>query len=1106
VVPSEAPADQRVADLLEGLNAPQREAVMAGDGPLLILAGAGSGKTRVLTHRIAYLVHTQRARAGEILAITFTNKAATEMRERVGLLLGHSTRAMWVMTFHSACARMLRAEAPRLGYTRTFTIYDQSDSRRLVKRCLDQIDADPKRFTPNAVQHQISDAKNKLRSAEDYAQMVEGYFEQTVAEAYKLYETELVRMNAMDFDDLLFRTVNVLELFPEVKARYNASFRHVLVDEYQDTNHAQYKLLQLIAGEHRNLAVVGDDAQCLVEGTRVTMADGSHRPIEAVEAGDLVLSSYGSGDLRAARVARTHRHDDRGSGIAITTAAGRRLVSTPEHVHFAGYRIGMSPELHTTYLQHKAGKGYRVGTPGTYVRGQRKPKMGFTQRVLHERADAAWVISTHATEADARVQEAILAAKYGLPTLPFVAWRTASANSVVGSQALVDRVFAGVDTELRGVGLLEDEGLEWTRPHHRPQTHLGRRRNLTITLCGDRRGRTPMHRIAMAGQDEEGREILEGLGLSVRPARAGSAGWRFETCMADAGALLDLVDAICAAMDVSVRSVARLGADPERKTVGFSLPFTCAASVRPGMVVFTEDGWDVVASVERVVLDRPVYDIDVENTHNFIAEGVLTHNSVYSFRGADIRNILDFQDDFPDAHVIKLEQNYRSTQTILDASNAVIAHNRAQMHKTLWTDQGAGDPVIVRELDDEYAEARYVLGEVQRLRDEGVSLAEMACLYRTNAQSRVLQDALVRADVPFQIIGGTKFYERAEVKDALSYLTLLANPADAISFTRVANSPKRGIGQTSLSRVLAHAETMGITTWDAALDPAGVPGLGTAAIRSFERFMATMQGLRERVADNVPMGDLLEAVLHDTGYLDALAAERTIEAQGRIENLEQLVEVAREFDGTHPADQDRLDLFLQETALRSDTDTRVDDGGMVTLMTLHNAKGLEYPIIFMIGMEEGVFPHSRSLDEGTLEEERRLCYVGMTRAMRSLTLTHARQRNVFGSRAYGLPSRFLREIPDELVDRESTQASWASGAGAGGAGIRPRASASWASMRSEAPASAKGDFRTGDDVLHAAFGEGVVVSTEPGGVVVIRFARDGSERKLMAEYAPLEKR
>jgi DNA helicase II / ATP-dependent DNA helicase PcrA len=739
---SAAPRDQRVADLLEGLNPPQRDAVLHGDGPLLILAGAGSGKTRVLTHRIAYLVHTQRARAGEILAITFTNKAAAEMRERVGLLLGHSTRAMWVMTFHSACARMLRQQAERLGYTSRFTIYDASDARRLVKRCLDQLDVDPKRFTPNAVAHQISDAKNKLRSADDYAEMVGSHFERTISDTYKLYESELVRMNAMDFDDLLFRMVNVLELFPEVRDQYARAFRHVLVDEYQDTNHAQYRLLQLIAGDHQNLAVVGDDAQ-----------------------------------------------------------------------------------------------------------------------------------------------------------------------------------------------------------------------------------------------------------------------------------------------------------------------------------------------------------------------------SVYSFRGADIRNILDFQKDFPDATVVKLEQNYRSTQTILDASNSVIAHNRDQMEKALWTDQGPGDPVMIRELEDEHAEGRYVLGEVQRLRDEGVSLAEIAVLYRTNAQSRVLQDALVRADVPFQIIGGTKFYERSEIKDALSYLTLLANPADAIAFTRIANSPKRGIGQTSLSRVLAHAEAMGISTWDAALDPQGVPGLGTAAVRSIGRFMDIMSGLRERVADRVPMGDLLEAILHDAGYLEALQAERTIEAQGRIENLEQLVEVAHEFDASHRAQEDRLDLFLQETALRSDTDRLSDDTGMVTLMTLHNAKGLEYPIVFMIGMEEGVFPHSRSLDEGTLEEERRLCYVGMTRAMRMLQLTHARQRNVFGSRAYGLPSRFLAEIPPEYVDRQGAQGSWGGGASAD-RGVRPRASASWASMRAatEAAADKGGGFRLGDDVLHAAFGEGVVTGTEPGGVVVIRFARDGAERKLMAEYAPLERR
>jgi DNA helicase-2/ATP-dependent DNA helicase PcrA len=596
-----------------------------------------------------------------------------------------------------------------------------------------------------------------------------------------------------------------------------------------------------------------------------------------------------------------------------------------------------------------------------------------------------------------------------------------------------------------------------------------------------------MHCLALYGRDGDGRRAVE-----------------YETSTADAGELIRVADRIEALLGTPLRSVARLGADPARVAKGFSLPFTCAGSVRPGMVMFTEDGWDVVEKVERVTLDRPVYDLDIENTHNFVAEGLLTHNSVYSFRGADITNILNFQDDFPEAKVVRLEQNYRSTQSILSAANGVIAHNRGRMGKTLWTDLGEGDPVVVRELDDEHAEARYVLGEVQRLVDEGVSLAEVAVFYRTNAQSRVLEDALVRAEVPYQVVGGTKFYERAEIKDAIAYLTVLANPADAISFTRVVNSPRRGIGQTSLSRVLQHADALGVTVWEAAEDPAAVPGLGTAAVKAFDRFMSTMASLRDRARDGVPVGDLLEAVLHDTGYLDALQAERTIEAQGRIENLQELVEVGREFDAAAERDQDRLDVFLQQVALVADADTRRDDEGLVTLMTLHNAKGLEYPIVYMIGCEEGIFPHSRSLDEGTLEEERRLCYVGMTRAMRSLTMTHARRRNVFGSAAYGLPSRFLAEIPPELVDRQGSLGGGL-GAGAGGGAIRPRAMSSWAAMRQEASSDA-GSFRLGDDVVHAAFGEGVVTATEPGGVVVVRFASDGSERKLMAEYAPLTKR
>ena len=332
---------------------------------MLILAGAGSGKTRVLTHRIAYLVATGAAKPNEILAITFTNKAASEMRDRAGLLVGGRVRAMWVMTFHSACARMLRAEAQRLGYTRQFTIYDTADSRRLIKRCLEDLGVDPKRFTPGAIAAQISDAKNKLRDADAYARMVGSFFEQTVADVFGAYERELHRSNAMDFDDLLVRAVNVLELFPEVRTRYAGGFRHVLVDEYQDTNHAQYRWLQLLAGEHRNLMVVGDDAQCLLEGTLVTMADGSECPIERISVGDVVRSAYGSGDFRGAAVTAVHRAA-RLDGIEIRTRSGRRIVSTPEHTHFAGFVLGYTPQLHMTYLMWRRDRGFRVGTSPTY--------------------------------------------------------------------------------------------------------------------------------------------------------------------------------------------------------------------------------------------------------------------------------------------------------------------------------------------------------------------------------------------------------------------------------------------------------------------------------------------------------------------------------------------------------------------------------------------------------------------------------------------------------------------------------------------------------------------------------------------------------------------
>ena len=763
---------------------------------------------------------------------------------------------MWVMTFHAACARILRADAHRLGYTRQFTIYDQADARRLIKRSLDELGVDPKRFTPGAIHAQISDAKNKLRDADAYGQMVGSFFEQTVADVYRVYERELHRMNAMDFDDLLVRAVNVLELFPEVRERYAAGFRHVMVDEYQDTNHAQYRWLQLLAGEHRNLMVVGDDAQCLVEGTPVTMADGSIRPIEQVQPGELVRSGYGSGDFWPAKVLGVHR-SVKTEGIAITTASGRRVVSTPEHVHFAGFVLGQTPQLHMTYLMWRRDRGFRIGASRTYTNGQTKPVVGVALRARGERADAAWVISTHSSEAEARYVEALASLRYEIPTLPFVArsYTGFAGRSLVGDQRLLDRLFADHDTAPGALRLLADHGLRFENPHFRPATYTKtevRRRRLAISLCGDRRGRTPMHRVALFGYDEPGRQKLEALGLAVRPARRGSHGWRYETASKDMGAIASVAERISTALgDVSICPTARLGACGA--TAANSLPFTQASAVRPGMVMFDENGgFDLVESVERVELDRAVYDLDIEHTHNFVANGIVTHNSIYGFRGADISNILEFEDTFPDAKVIKLEQNYRSTQTILDAANAVIRNNRGQKPKSLWTELGQGDPIKVRELDDEHAEARFVTGEIQRLVDEGVSRAEIAVFYRTNAQSRVLEDTLVRAEIAYQVIGGTKFYERAEIKDAIAYLTSLVNPQDVGAFTRIVNSPRRGIGSTSVSRVLAFANTMGTTVWEAAAEPEQVPGLGTPAVKALRRFMGTMQVLRERAQERRP--------------------------------------------------------------------------------------------------------------------------------------------------------------------------------------------------------------------------------------------------------------
>jgi DNA helicase II / ATP-dependent DNA helicase PcrA len=710
--------EQYLADLNPG----QRQAVLATEGPVLVVAGAGSGKTRVLTHRIVHLIRTQGVKPNEILAITFTNKAAAEMKRRLEDLVGGVARTMWVMTFHAACGRILRREAPRLGLKSNFTIYDQADQVRVVKACLEELERDPKRFVPRGIHSQISMAKNQLVSPADYRERVASFYDQTVADVYELYQRRLFSSNAADFDDLLMLTVEVLERFPEAAERWQKAFRYVLVDEYQDTNHAQYRLLQLLAAKHRNVFAVGDPDQ-----------------------------------------------------------------------------------------------------------------------------------------------------------------------------------------------------------------------------------------------------------------------------------------------------------------------------------------------------------------------------SIYAFRGADIRNVLEFEADFGGAQVIPLEQNYRSTNRILRGANALIGHNRERKPKNLWSDLGDGDPVRVVEVEDEHAEARFVASEIASLLQEGYAGAEIAIFYRTNAQSRVLEDVLVRQEVPYQVIGGPRFYERAEVKDAIAYLQVIDNPADAVSLGRIVNRPRRGIGDASLARLTTFADAQGIPLWEA-FTRADEAGLGTAAVRSVGKFRALMSGLMEAAPDlSVP--DLIERVLADSGYMEALEAERTIESQGRIENLQELVGVAQEYG--HTADEPSLSEFLQQISLFSDQDALAEEGSRVTLMTLHNAKGLEFRAVFLIGMEEGVFPHARSIEEQGLEEERRLAYVGCTRAQERLTLTHASARSLWGSRNYNLPSRFLDELPQDEIERDRLRPSSWSGYGAPTVAVR---------AESDIP-----ELATGDSVRHTTLGEGVVTRIEADGTVTVRFADDGAERRLMLEYAPLER-
>jgi DNA helicase-2/ATP-dependent DNA helicase PcrA len=913
----------------------------------------------------------------------------------------------------------------------------------------------------------------------------------------------------MDFDDLLLVTVNLLQAFPDVLAHYRARFKHVLVDEYQDTNKAQNELIMLLAGGHHQVSVVGDSDQCLTAGTLIA-TPGGERVIEDICEGDLVLGTAGGRARVPGRVVTVKRGRYRGRLFRVR-AGGRTLTATPHHIVLA--RQDPAPGTFVVYLMWRRDRGWRIGqTMGLRPRSGGRDDIGLRLRVTQEHADAAWVVRQCDSRAEAVLWESLLAARYGLLTTCF---RSPGANRDLDDDDRA-RLFSAVDTETGAKALMDDFDLHGDYPHHRGRD--GRHRQaVDLTMFSDHRGRAGHHRVRWSTNRVELAQRVAQAGFAVRAGKDAST-HRFETSRSSYAEALDLAH--------RVAHVGGMGLCRRALIDDTVYDFVPVAHLRPGMRLLVDDGAGrlreaAVDSTGIVEGDETVYDLEVEDIHTYVAQGMLVHNSVYRFRGADIRNILEFVEAFPDATVVVLEQNYRSTQTILDAANAVIANNTRRKPKLLWTDQGGGELITRYHAEDEHDEGRWLASEVSQLhRVDGGGTADgrsyewgdVAVFYRTNAQSRAVEEELVRRNIPYKVVGGTKFYDRREVKDLLAYLRALANPADEVSLKRVVNVPKRGVGDTSVARVDRRARERGIP-FAQALDEAEEAGVAGRALTGIRQLLALLFDLRELRAAGEHTGPagLLEVILERTGYLAELNEEHTVESAGRIENLEELIGAARESDD--------LDAFLEEVSLVADSEEADPDESKVTLMTLHTAKGLEFPVVFLIGLEDGVFPHLRSLGEpDELEEERRLAYVGITRARERLYLSHAWCRSLWGQTQYNRASRFLEEIPHHLMTavEGGHQPSGRSGSGSGfgggrGFGATRDEIVEAAMRRGRTPVRGSGaealDLVTGETVVHGKWGEGVVTDVHGEGEkaeATIRFPSVG-EKRLLLSLAPVKR-
>jgi DNA helicase-2/ATP-dependent DNA helicase PcrA len=1066
--------------LLEGLNPEQQRAVKTTEGPLLIQAGAGSGKTKTLTHRIAYIIASKKATPYNILAVTFTNKAAREMRERVARLLGENPENRGFMpfmgTFHGICVRLLRQDGEAIGIPRSFVIFDETDRQAAVKQVSKQLMIDEKAFPARVLSGLISSAKNEMIGPEEYAGTAASPAQQTAAKIYPLYEKALRQASALDFDDLINRTVHMLKTKPEIRDKWRQQFRYIMVDEYQDTNAAQYSLVNLLTNDAQNIAVVGDDWQCLPKGTLIETAEGIKK-IENIKPGTMVRAAAGYGKTSYFKVLRQKKFSYRGEAIRIKSASGKEIVCTPNHLLFARWSRA---DNYFVYLMYSRKYGYRIGlAKGTRFDGK-KHDIGLRVRANQERADRMWVLKVCETRQEACFFEALYAFKYGIPTWVFHSF--GNRNMSIG-QEKIDLLYRQIETVSRAKNLMADEGLAFEYPHFLPQatSRNGHKKlNINVVLFGDKRTtpRSPWSasRISINTTQKSDISLFETLGYTVRAGRANT--FRTEIHELDYGNIEKLTEKI-PAQKTAETVINRYSFMTDKKFI-----FLPASNIFKSMVIAAvENGQvieDQVDSIEKVNYEGAVYDLDVEKVHNYVAGGLVVHNSIYSWRGADFRNILKFESDFKDCTVIKLEQNYRSTRPILDAAHTIITKNDQRSDKKLWTAVEGGLPVQILPVGNERAEGDAIIRRIREGIDSGRRrFGEYAILYRTNAQSRSIEEAFVRYGIPYRVVGGVRFYDRKEIKDILAYLRLIFQPEDRVSFERIVNVPARGIGTKSLQNFFAWQVAEDLTLEKALADAENCPDLTPKARKALAELGDIITSLRA-VSQDVAVTGLIDSLLRRIDYLNYLN-DGTPQGETRQENVRELLSVAQEYQELG------LDSFLEEVALVSDLDSADFTGEAVTLMTLHAAKGLEFPVVFMSGMEESIFPHSRALyDQSEMEEERRLCYVGMTRAKQELYMIYAATRLLYGGLQHNPPSRFLSEI-EGGPQTTSTEAFGLTISGAADAN-EPR----------YVP-----DLNEGDGVRHQVFGQGTVLEVD-GDNVTVYFKGKGT-RKLNTAFAPLEK-